>query len=157
MEINWKTALRDSISNTFSTMFFLVPNEISEESAELGGTEAAGWVEASLEIKGEGQSLKFLVWSPPDLARELAANILCCESDEIEPGDLMDAYREMMNMVTGSLLTAIDQATLWTMGLPKAETLGEGGLNNRFKTADELVFFEIEEYPLIAGWKAQPR
>ena len=49
MDKIWKTALRESISEVFSTMFFLVPEEDDTLAESLAGNRAQAWLEGWLE------------------------------------------------------------------------------------------------------------
>ena len=104
MEKTWMTALRDSISETFSTMFFVVP-EIDEELAEREGGFHGGMagIRAAWMFPKAKKSLKIWIWGPTELAGELAANILSSEPEDLGAEDILDAYREMLNMVVGSV------------------------------------------------------
>lgn len=155
MDKSWKKALRDSISDTFSTMFFVVPesDENILEGAE--GKPVGGWLEGWIEFSKGAEKVRIWVWSPPELAMELASNILSCDPDEVSEEDLLDSYREMLNMVAGNVLTAVDQNSQWKMGLPNAAKLDGGDLAGLAAKSDEPIPFDAEDRPLLAGWHAE--
>ena len=79
MDKTWTKALRDSISEVFSTMFFMVPEEEEGLADRLAAEDAAGWLEGWVEITRPGESVRLWVWAGPGLAKELAGNILSLE------------------------------------------------------------------------------
>lgn len=155
MDKIWKTALRESISEVFSTMFFLVPEEDPSLAESLTGNRAQAWLEGWLEVTREGEKVKVWIWSPPELAKELAANLLSLEPEGTTPDDMLDAYQEMLNMVVGRLLTVVDTESQWRMGLPKARHLEEGTVGEASSQAQWLISYDVEEKPLLAGCWSQ--
>lgn len=153
MEMNWTKALLASISETFSTMFFVVPERDEDLFSEVKGDQADDWLEGWIEFSLGGDTVKIWVWSGPKLALELAANILSCEPDEVTSEDLLDAYREMINMVAGNVLTSLDQRGEWQMGLPNASKVSGKTVGGLSEQAQEVLCFDAEERPLLAGWR----
>lgn len=165
MDQTWTKALKGSISDVYSTMFFMVPEEDGEVLERLGAEPAAGWFAGLLEVTCAPAAVRVRIWGPEALARELAANIYSTEADEVSPEEVADAYREMINMVVGGLLTAVDSDSSWKMGLPHAEQIAapaepvEGAkpaepelLGQEFAKAVELLGFNVDGRPLVAGW-----
>jgi hypothetical protein len=155
MDKIWKTALRESISEVFSTMFFLVPEEDAELAGSLAGNPSAAWLEGWLEVTKGEEKVKVWIWSPPELVKELAANILSLEPENTTPDDMLDAYKEMLNMVVGRLLTVVDTESEWRMGLPQARHLAEGTVGDATSQAQWLISYDVEEKPLMAGCWSQ--
>ena len=155
MDKIWKTALRESISEVFSTMFFLVPEEDDTLAESLVGNRAQAWLEGWLEVTRDGEKVKVWIWSPPELAKELAANLLSLEPEGTTSDDMLDAYQEMLNMVVGRLLTVVDTESQWRMGLPQARHLEEGTVGEASSQAQWLISYDVEEKPLLAGCWSQ--
>ena len=151
MQANWKMALKESISEVYSTMFFMVPEPAPELETELAGQPAGDWLEGLVELKAADQMVRVYVWSPPQLALELAANILSLERHEVSGEDSLDAYREMLNMVVGRLLTVVDAQSQWAMGLPVSRRAQEPTVGAMLAKAADPLFFESEGMPLLAG------
>lgn len=151
MQETWMKALKDSISEVFATMFFMVPEELEGLPAEIAQIDASGWLEGWVEMTRGEEKLRLLVWTPPEVARELAANILSCEPEDLSEDDVTDAYREMLNMVAGSVLTAVDTESQWIMGLPQARVIEQGKVESMAAQARLLVAYEVEQKPLLAG------
>ncbi|MGD9124827.1 MAG: chemotaxis protein CheX [Desulfarculaceae bacterium] len=155
MEETWTKALRDSISEAFSTMFFMVPEEDSEILEEIKNSSTEGWTEGWVEVSRPEQSVRFWVWAPSDVARELAANILSSEPDEVSSEDILDAYGEMLNIVVGSVLTIVDDKGEWKMGLPHAEPVPQQTLGEAVNQTQQSISFDVEGKPLLVGWHIQ--
>lgn len=151
MEKTWTKALMDSISEVFSTMFFMVPENDADMEQSVSGDSADDWVEGWVELEGPDESVRLCVWAPVRAARELAANILSCELHELDSDDMLDAYREMLNMAAGSYLTRVDAQGLWRMGLPQARKPRAASVGDMVGRADWKVFYNVEELPLAAG------
>lgn len=153
MQTNWSSALKDSISEVFSTSFFLVPESFPEPPDTAYALSADGWFEGYLDFSKNDQMVRIWVWSPENIAVELAANIFACDTDEVDTEQVLDAYREMINMVSGNLLTVVDTESVWKMGLPNASMLGSGTVGEAVAAAGWNEIFDIEGSPIIAGWK----
>jgi hypothetical protein len=151
MEFEWAQALRGSLSQVYSTMFFMVPEADPELVQELGGKPAQGWYEGGILFTKEGRRVVVMVWTPPQLAAELAANIMAADPKSLSEIDILDAFKEMLNMVAGGLLTSVDPDGAWRMGLPMARILGPGSLETALSRADETMAYEVEGRPLLAG------
>lgn len=152
METNWSSALKDSISEVFSTSFFLVPESYPDPPEMAHQMSADGWFEGYLDFTRSGEVVRIWVWAPENIAVELAANIFACDPEEVDTEQVLDAYREMINMVSGNLLTVVDAESAWKMGLPNASMLGTGTVGEARKAATQDMIFDVEGSPIIAGW-----
>ncbi|MCB2185961.1 MAG: chemotaxis protein CheX [Deltaproteobacteria bacterium] len=146
-------ALQDSISEVFATVFFLVLENPDQPLEVLLAEPAPGWLEGSVEIRGQELMVKFWIWSPAALARELAANIFAENEEDVTPAQVGDAYREMMNMVVGNLLTKVDKEGGWEMSLPQSHNLKAGALGEAARQAADLAAYNFGEHHLLAGWR----
>lgn len=155
MENEWIRALRNSISGVFSTMFFMVPEWDPELVLKVGPQKAGGWYEGWVDFERGSRSLRVLVWAPPDLSTELTANIMAVDPQGVDNEQILDAFREMLNMVAGSLLTAMDPDGQWKMGLPQARQLPQMLIKDLLKQVSEELAFETEGRPFLAGLGAK--
>lgn len=155
MENNWSKALRASISDVFSTMFFMVPEWDPELLAELGPQKAEGWYQGMVVVSRQQIKIGLWVWCPPQVSRELAANILALEPGDLDSEQILDAFREMINMVAGGVLTAVDPQSSWTMGLPQAHLCGRGSLGQFLASTKEQMAFNVDDRPVLAGLSVQ--
>ncbi len=151
MEKIWIKALKDSISEVFDTMFFMVPVPEPGLAEKVADLPASGWYEGSLSVRQQFEQVSIYVWAPSELATELAANILSSEPEELSTADVQDAYKEMLNMVAGSVLTVVDADSKWRMGLPQSTRLEQGALGQRLGLASQSLYFDVEERVLVAG------
>jgi hypothetical protein len=153
MDKEWNRALRSAISDVFATMFFIVPEWDPELALKLATQKAGGWYEGWVDFERAPKSLRVWVWSPPELATELAANIMASRPQDLDDEQILDAFREMLNMVAGSLLTSMDPAGQWKMGLPQGRVLPPTPLKDLLKLVKEELAFEAEGRPFLAGLK----
>lgn len=92
--------LKAATFEVLETMFFLFPESLEEASAFFHGPGLRAWVP----VEGPKNFRVGLTVSLP-LAREMAANFLGLEKDEVSPDKLEDMLKETANMVAGSFLT----------------------------------------------------
>jgi len=95
------------------------------------------------------------VWCPPKGSRELAANILALEPGDLQSEQVLDAFREMINMVAGGVLTAVDPQGSWNMGLPQVNLCGQGTLGQLLAATKEQMAFNVDDQPILAGLSLQ--
>jgi len=154
MQKIWTKALRDSISDVFSTMFFMVPEEVPDLKESLDEGPPRSWIEGWIDMEGPEGKARVLIWAPVELARELGANILSLDPDDLAEEDMLDAYREMLNMVAGNHLTLVDEQGSWRMGLPESSGPSQSVAPDTGR-AQWLLYFEVEGMPLVAGCRLQ--
>lgn len=154
MQKSWNAALKDSISEVFSTSFFLVPESYPEPLEVAHALAAKGWLEGYLDFARGDEGVRVWVWVPAQIAIELAANIFACDPNELDNSQILDAYREMINMVSGNVLTTVDVDSTWKMGLPKAARVGQGTVGQLVSRTQNQLIFEVEGQPVLAGWRA---
>jgi hypothetical protein len=90
----------------------------------------------------------FHLWTSRSLARCAAANMLGC--DEQAAGNeakMIDALKELLNMIAGNMLTQLyGNEPVFRLGIPQQvdrETLGAD------TAADNAVWLEVEQEPLL--------
>lgn len=151
MDKEWNRALRSAIADVFATMFFVVPEWDPELGLKLASQKAGGWYEGWVDFERAPQVIRVWVWAPPELASELAANIMASDPGDMDSEQILDAFREMLNMVAGSLLTTMDPAGNWKMGLPQGRILPSTPVKDLLKQVQEELAFEAEGRPFLAG------
>ena len=154
MEPNWTKALKISISDTLSTMYFMVPEEHPALLDEISQDDKQAWCFGWVVVKSSDQAIKIWVCTPESLARELSANILSQDADQLVPEDLEDAYKELLNMVVGGLLTGVDTKSQWRMGLPEVSMIKGAMLGKALGGSSLSMSFDVDGMPLITGWKS---
>ncbi len=151
MQENLRQILRDSISKVFETTFFLVLEEAGDLEAQLLGAPAKGWYQGRVKLSCPPKQAVVWVWAPPELAEELATNMLAAEPGELSQAEIMDAYKEMLNMVSGRLLTAMDPSGSWSMGLPEAGVVEAESVAALVGVVAEPVVLQADGRGLICG------
>lgn len=155
MEQKWTKALKDSISEVFSTMFFIVLVADDNILNQVGDQESQGWYEGWLEMSLPPVTTTVWVWSPAGVVGELASNFTSLDPSELDEETLLDAYREALNMVAGKLLTIVDTEGSWQMGLPQARVLDAGKLQAALGQAQKRFSYDAEDRPVLAGLSIQ--
>ncbi len=92
--------LKAATFEVLETMYFLFPESLEEATVFFHGPGLRAWVP----VEGPKNFRVGLTVSLP-LAREMAANFLGLEKDEVSPDKLEDMLKETANMVAGSFLT----------------------------------------------------
>jgi hypothetical protein len=92
--------LKAATFEVLETMFFVFPENLEEATDLFHGPGLRAWVP----VEGPKNFRVGLTLSLP-LAREMAANFLGLEKDEISPDRMEDVVKETANMVAGSFLS----------------------------------------------------
>lgn len=94
------TSLKAATFEVLETMFFIFPESLEETADLLHGPGLRAWVP----VEGP-KNFRVGLTVPLPLAREMAANFLGVEKDEVPPDSLEDVLKETANMVAGAFLT----------------------------------------------------
>lgn len=144
-------ALRNVVGAVMEQTAFLFPEPVNlEEGITFDEFEL---VSATLRFNGDREGEMALV-VPVGLCHELSANILGEEiSDEINRDKCADAAKEMLNIITGQMLTRLfGDGALFNLSAPVCTELVReeffAALENR-----EFVCFRIDTYPVIATFQ----
>jgi hypothetical protein len=92
--------LKVATFEVLETMFFLFPESIGEAPALFHGPGLRAWVP----VEGP-KNFRVGITIPISLAREMAANFLGVEKDEVPPEKMEDVVKETANMVAGCFLS----------------------------------------------------
>ncbi len=114
--------LKAATFEVLETMFFLFPEDLEEAADLFHGQGLKAWVP----MEGPKNFRVGLTLSL-GLAREMAANFLGLEKDEVTPDRLEDVLKEMANMVAGSFLTKEQVPEAYNLGPPEALRLDLDG------------------------------
>jgi chemotaxis protein CheY-P-specific phosphatase CheC len=153
MQETMMMTMKQAISNVLETMFFL-PIQIVEDRGLLNTwfTEEPVIKRARVQFAGPFSGSFFLL-VPANMAREVAANFLGLEEAEVERDQEEDTVKEALNMIGGYVLSQVDKADEFQLGIP--EILPE----NEFDTAltdklhENMIFIKTEENHLAAGFR----
>lgn len=92
-------SLKAATFEVLETMFFIFPESLEETDDLFHGPGLRAWVP----VEGP-KNFRVGLTVPLPLAREMAANFLGLEKDEVPPERLDDVLKETANMVAGSFL-----------------------------------------------------
>jgi hypothetical protein len=92
-------SLKAATFEVLETMFFIFPENPEEDADILHGPALKAWVP----VRGP-KNFRVGLTVPLGLAREMAANFLGLEKDEVAPDSLEDVVKETANMVAGIFL-----------------------------------------------------
>jgi len=110
--------LKAAIFEVLETMFFLFPETLEEASHLFHGPGLRAWVP----VEGPKNFRVGLTVSLP-LAREMAANFMGLEKDELPLDKLEDVLKEAANMVTGAFLRREQVSQDFNLRTPQALSL----------------------------------
>ena len=116
MNGEWPDVMKAAISEVLETMYF---TEVSFGEVD-APAENGGW-RARIEIQAATgpERITLFFCLVPEFARELTANMLASEPEEVSEEDIKDVMGELANMVAGSCINKLDP-TQWKLGLPEA-------------------------------------
>jgi chemotaxis protein CheY-P-specific phosphatase CheC len=143
--------MKQAISSVLETMFFL-PIQTVEGNGLLDRwrTENQAVTQAVIQFTGPVTGSFFLL-VPSNMAKEVAANFLGLEEKEVGRDQEEDTVREALNMIGGYVLSRIDKADDFQLGIP--EILPEKDFDAELYNDlhKQMIFVETEENHLAAG------
>ena len=107
--------LKAATFEVLETMFFLFPESLEEAADLFHGPGLRAWVP----VNGPKNFRVGLTVSWP-LAREMAANFLGLEKDEVPPEKIEDVVKETANMVAGTFLSKEQVPEAYNLNTPEA-------------------------------------
>jgi CheY-specific phosphatase CheX len=116
--------LKAATFEVLETMFFIFPESLEDASTLFHGPGVRAWVP----VEGPKNFRVGLTLSLA-LAREMAANFLGLEKDEVPPDKMDDVVKETANMVAGSFLTREEAPGTFNLKPPEALRLDLDGQN----------------------------
>jgi CheY-specific phosphatase CheX len=116
--------LKAATFEVLETMFFIFPESLEDASTLFHGPGVRAWVP----VEGPKNFRVGLTLSLA-LAREMAANFLGLEKDEVPPDKMEDVVKETANMVAGSFLRREEVPETFNLKPPEALRLDLDGQN----------------------------
>jgi CheY-specific phosphatase CheX len=107
-------ALRHSVDEVLEKMFFA---ETLGEAPD-ASPEAADDIAVELAFEGEAPGVMYLRLTAT-AAREIAADFLGIEAAEISGTRVSEVVRELANMICGSVLSRVESAVVFRLGVPR--------------------------------------
>ena len=108
-------SLKAATFEVLETMFFIFPEHLEESADLFHGPGLRAWVP----VEGP-KKFRVGLTVPLPLAREMAANFLGLEKDEVPPDKLEDVLKETANMVAGSFLSQEEVPEAFYLEPPQA-------------------------------------
>src|ERR1039458_2358066 len=115
IEIVFRQALRDSVDEVLEKMFFA---ETLGEASGPDGDSLADTITVELTFQGEPSGSMCLRLTA-DSAREIAADFLGLEGEEISSDQISEVVRELANMICGSVLSRVESAATFHLSVPR--------------------------------------
>jgi hypothetical protein len=107
--------LKAATFEVLETMFFIFPEGLGDPADLFHGQGLRAWVP----VEGP-KNFRVGLTLPLTLAREMAANFLGLEKDEVPPDKMEDVIKETANMVAGSFLTKEHVPEAYNLKPPEA-------------------------------------
>jgi chemotaxis protein CheY-P-specific phosphatase CheC len=128
------------ITNVLENMAFLFP----ERTVGNETITADKWNAKGFELKFSGANAGSVrMWIEESLAASLAANMLGCDESEINSRKAFDASREILNIITGSLITELyGKKDIIKLHLPCEIDPAEKEMDT---CCNEGIWFEVED------------
>ena len=126
-------SLKAATFEVLETMFFLFPENPEDNAEPFHGSGVKAWVP----VKGP-KNFRIGLTVPLSLAREMAANFLGLEKDDVASDNIDDVLKETANMVAGTFLWKEQAPEGFHLGSPEVLHLDLDGLN-RQKNANAIL------------------
>jgi CheY-specific phosphatase CheX len=149
------TNLKQAISSVLETMFFL-PVQIIEESSlwdNWSQQKTQVW-HVAVGFSGPVNGSFFLL-VPASLAQEITANFLGLDEAEVVPSQESDTVKEALNMIGGYVLSEVDQADEFQIGIPEVVSDGQTDLANLQLEPHHTIIIETEDNNLAVGLRLE--
>jgi CheY-specific phosphatase CheX len=139
-------------ANIFETMFFIFiepqedkdPNEGGARKIVEKGAEApsVSYLKSIIQVQGEiaGQIKLFL---PRDLARNMAENFLGLD-EEVTDFQAMDMAGELLNMISGNLLSSGNKKGKYKLGMPVNDASDTRDLQKELSQEGVTLDFDVD-------------
>lgn len=135
------TAMKASISEVLEQMFFL-PIDFAEDRETGDGNPAMDQaLLVMLRFNGPFKGC-FQLRLPIRLAESITVDFLGTSEDELQPALVEGTVMEMVNMISGSTLSAYDHTAVFDLGLPRPVTDDRSALSE--PNGNERVGFWIK-------------
>jgi CheY-specific phosphatase CheX len=143
--------MKQAISNVLETMFFL-PVQFIEDACPLKEWFPGDQVLIGATIRFTGPvSGSYFLLIPDDMAKEITINFLGFSKEEISDPQEKDTIKEALNMIGGYILSQIDKADEFQLGIPEIVPQNELNTAAYENLLENMVFIQTEDNHLAAG------
>ncbi|SYZ74383.1 hypothetical protein TRIP_C90011 [Candidatus Zixiibacteriota bacterium] len=154
-ESKQKEMLSDILCRVFEQTAFLFPEKV--DLLEGMSLDEFEMLSINLKFAGDREGETTLI-IPVDLCRELAANLLGedpCDGTDREK--CYDAAREMLNIITGQILTeTFGEKALFNLSSPQTSELARDAFFAGYEQGD-YVCCTVDDYPIFATMKLKEK
>jgi len=150
MDQQMMTILRQAISNVLETMFFLPVQIVEDNSMRDNWLQSKKLWHVAVRFNGPVSGSFFLL-VPAKMVREITANFLGLDETEVEPGQEADTVKEALNMIGGYVLSQVEKADDFQIGLPEIVGSGQADLCRLQLEPHNTVMVETDEDHLAVG------
>ncbi len=145
------TNLKQAISSVLETMFFL-PVQIIDNGGLLDNWSQQCTKIWRASVRFEGPvSGAFILLIPTHLAKEITANFLGLDENEVESNQESDTVKEALNMIGGYVLSQIERAEAYQIGIPEILATDGTVLSATQVKPQNMVTIETDENHLAVG------
>jgi CheY-specific phosphatase CheX len=136
----------------FEQLAFMFGEELEEEDIE---TDADTFIKATMGFSGPQQGTVSIV-VPGTITSVMAANILGLDEDQpIEKNTALDALKELLNTITGRLLTSLfGEELVIDLTIPQTQELDRASWNELVEN-NEFIAIAIEDNPVLITFQSQ--
>lgn len=138
--------LKETCFGVFEQLAFMFGDELEDDEIEAEGNR---FLRALMGFKGPKQGTVAIV-VPMTISKLLATNILGLEEDQIiEEDSAIDALKELLNTITGRLMTTLfGEDVVVDLTIPVTEELDHAAWENLVEDSQYLAI-TIEETPVL--------
>ncbi len=152
MDKQMMTNLKQAISSVLETMFFL-PVQIIEENSLWGNWSQQGIKLWHVAVRFSGPvNGSFFLLVPVSLAQEITANFLGLDEANVAPSQESDTVKEALNMIGGYVLSQVEKADEFQIGIPEIVSEGQVDLANMQLESSNTLIIETDENNLAVGF-----
>ncbi len=138
--------LKQVCCDVFEQLAFMFGEELDPDEIE---SDSETFIRASMKYIGDIQgTIEIIV--PNELAESLAYNILGIdEDDELEEGGSEDALKELLNTITGKLITAAyGEEKVFDLSIPETNDISNEEWESLLEENDYIAI-DIEDNPVL--------
>jgi hypothetical protein len=143
--------MREAISNSLETMFFL-PVQFSDTECTLQEWffDEQPLIGATLKFYGPWSG-SFYLFIPVRVVDEVTANFLGLEADRISEAQKKDTVKEAINIIGGHMFSIFDKEGVFRLGIPEIIEEHEVTDDKLGNMKGDAVLIETEDNHLAAG------
>ncbi len=151
MEKKMMTNLKQAISSVLETMFFL-PVQVIDDGGVLDNWSQQNTKLWHVIVRFNGPvNGTFFLLAPVRLAREITANFLGLSEPEVESVQEADTIKEALNMIGGYVLSQIEKADEYQIGIPEIVAAEETDFTALQAEPENIFGIETDENHMAVG------